>query len=950
MSASPTYAIGSLVSARGREWVVLPGGDDDLLLLRPLGGTESDATGLYLPLEGDDVRPAEFALPGIADMGDSTSARLLRDAVRFTFRAGAGPFRSLGRIAVEPRPYQLVPLLMALKLSPVRLLIADDVGIGKTVEAGLIARELLDRGEISRIAVICPPHLCEQWQRELASKFHIDAVVVRPGTVTRLERGLALNESLFDVYPFVIVSIDYIKTDRRRADFIRACPEFVIVDEAHTAASGGDARSGQHQRHALVREIAADPHRHLVLTTATPHSGIEAAFRSLLVLLDEAFGALSEEETIASNDPLRLKLAEHFVQRRRADIADYLDDVTLFPKRIAREEHYTLDRDYQAFYDRVLAYATELVRSAEGLSRYRQRVCWWAALALMRCATSSPAAAAETLRRRAAGLVDDDNQEMALDVLDALGERSVLDLDTSEAADQDDVVPGADTVDEDSAANAERRRLLAMARQADELAGEPDRKLQRTQEIVADLVERGFHPVVFCRYISTADYVADTLRSKLKGVEIDSVTGRLPAEERALRVEALGNHDRRVLVATDCLSEGINLQQHFDAVVHYDLSWNPTRHEQRDGRVDRFGQASREVETVLLFGDNNRVDGAIMRVLLRKAETIRKTLGISVPVPADSTKVMEAIFESLFLRAADPRQLEFDFGDIERRLDAVNAEWDRNAERERRSRTIFAQGSIKPEQVREELQESQRALGDSQDVERFVRDALQRLDAPLGTKNGRPVFNPDLLPTALRESIPFDGSTLVGFTLPLPEKAVHLARTGEVVEALASWLTDTALDPLLTGPAARSGAMITTAVATRTTLLLLRARMHLEVTREGQSSELLAEEMIVAAYEGRGAQVSWLEPDEAETLLDAEPAGNMPPEIRERRLTEALDDLPLRGNELDDLARERATQVLAAHRRVRDAARISGIRYQAKPVLPVDVLGLYVLMPKAMVG
>src|SRR5712691_3766271 len=181
-----SFPVGSLVRARGREWVVLPESDDDMVILRPLGGTEDEVTGIYLPLE--PVEPARFDLPDPAQVGDHHSCRLLRDAVRLSSRAGAGPFRSFARIAVEPRPYQLVPLLMALRQDPVRLLIADDVGIGKTVEACLIARELLDRGEIARIAVLCPPHLAEQWQTELRDKFRIDAELVLPSTAGRLER------------------------------------------------------------------------------------------------------------------------------------------------------------------------------------------------------------------------------------------------------------------------------------------------------------------------------------------------------------------------------------------------------------------------------------------------------------------------------------------------------------------------------------------------------------------------------------------------------------------------------------------------------------------------------------------------------------------------------------------------------------------------------------------
>src|SRR4029079_3514575 len=149
-----SFAVGSLVRARGREWVVLPESDPELLVLRPLGGTEDEIAGIYVGKAADGkpfeaVQSATFPLPHpAADPGNHLSGSLLRDSVRLGFRSAAGPFRSLARIAVEPRPYQLVPLLLALKLDPVRMLIADDVGIGKTVETLLIARELFDRGEI----------------------------------------------------------------------------------------------------------------------------------------------------------------------------------------------------------------------------------------------------------------------------------------------------------------------------------------------------------------------------------------------------------------------------------------------------------------------------------------------------------------------------------------------------------------------------------------------------------------------------------------------------------------------------------------------------------------------------------------------------------------------------------------------------------------------------------
>ena len=958
-----TYAVGSLVRARGRDWIVLPESTpaEQLLVLRPLGGTDDEITGIYTPLE--DVQPATFDLPDPArDLGNARAARLLALALRLGFRAGAGPFRALARIAVEPRPYQLVPLLMALQLDPVRLLIADDVGVGKTIEALLIARELLDRGEIHRIAVLCPPHLAEQWQRAMNDLFHLDAVLVLAGTAARLEAALPPGELIFDHHPVTVVSMDYIKSDRRRHAFLRACPELVIVDEAHTCTSG-QARGNQ-RRHDLLRQIAADPARHLLLVTATPHSGDEDNFRSLLALLDPELAELPADLSGEANRKHRERLARHLVQRRRGDLQHYHGQDTPFPTRQSAEEHYTLARPYRDLLDRVLRYCREQVRDP-AIGKHRQRIRWWSALALLRALASSPAAAAATLRNRAASADTDTDAEA-----DDLGRRAVLDL-AEDTADLD-VAPGAES--EDPADDTHRRRLHALARDAEALAGKGDHKLQRAAALVQELLDAGHAPILFCRFIPTAHYLAEHLRALLpKGVTVESVTGELPPEDREDRVARLAEADRRVLVCTDCLSEGINLQDAFDAVIHYDLAWNPTRHEQREGRVDRYGQPQPIVRAITLYGQDNPIDGIVLEILLRKHRAIHAQLGITVPVPMDTNAVTEAIFEGLLLRDNTPAvaQATFDFAEPERR--ALDLAWTTAADRERRSRAIFAQHAIKVDELAQALAETREAIGDHRDVERFVGEAITSLGGqvqpPGPPRPGEPPTTTLLLHStarALRDAMRIpEGEALLRVAFQPPAGRAHLlTRTHPLVEGLASYVLQGALDPdlgrsdtNLPNAARRCAAYHTNAVTTRTTLVLLRLRFHL-VTRAaaGDDRPLLAEDLALVAFEGsptRAASTaeSWLPEERARALTAALPAHNIDPAEARHHLERILAGLPALRDMFQKTADAHADRLLQAHRRVRraDARRGAdrGLRALRVEPQPADVLGLFLLLPAA---
>jgi superfamily II DNA or RNA helicase len=941
MSVATLSKPGTLVRARGREWVVLPESTDELLMVRPVGGLDEETTGILPVVE--PVESATFSLPSREDLGDFYSGRLLRDAARLSTRAAAGPFRSFGRIAIEPRPYQLVPLMMALKLDPIRMLIADDVGIGKTIEAALVARELLDRGEIRRLTVLCPPHLAEQWQRELLQKFHIEAELVLSSTIQRLERDLPVGVSVFDRHRFTVVSTEFIKSARHAEDFVLKCPEFVIVDEAHGCTLAAGIGKGRQQRFELVKRVAADSSRHLLLVTATPSSGNEEAFRSLLSLLDPEFAGLPMDLDWADFEKVRRRLARHLVQRRRADIRHYLDTDTAFPERKDKETTYALTSDYRALFDDIVDFAREYVSEGEDGQR-RRRVRYWSALALLRCVSSSPQAAAATLRSRAA--VDEATDEE----VDEVGRRTVLDQ-----GDADDVVaidfsPGSDC---EKTADATRRKLLDFARRADALPAEADQKLQGATREIKALLKDGFRPVVFCRFVETAEYVARQLRQALPdSVRVEPVTGLLPAAERERRIASLvADNGAFVLVCTDCLSEGINLQEHFNAVFHYDLAWNPTRHEQREGRVDRFGQEAAEVRVVTYYGSDNPVDGVILDVLIRKHKSIKSTLGISVAVPGSSEQIAEALFEgALFRERVSTRvhQLALDFIDgLEPKKQAIHAEWENARDRERASRSRFAQHTLKPEAVAEELARVRSAIGSSGDVSRFFRDLLQAASVPVQTKGKAVTVQVSKeTPRALRQAMGRDESFTGRFDLPLQEGDVYLGRTSPIVEGLAGWTLDQALDPMARDAravATRCGVTATSFVGTRTTLLVARFRYHLRVSA-GEPATILCEEIVPLACTGPPEAPQWIDAGQAERLLAARPDRNLVATAIDQQMTLLLPALPAFQRALEAVAGDRAAAQLAAHERVREAGRTKG-RVTIESVLPVDILGAYVLLP-----
>jgi len=948
MSNRLNHQPGTLVKIRNRDWVVLPSDDADLLLIKPLGGSDDEATGIFLPLAeaADKPQSAEFPNPDANDLGDFARARYLHDAARLAFRSGAGPFRSLAKISFRPRSYQMVPLVMALRQDQIRLLIADDVGVGKTVEALLVVRELLDRRKIRRFAVVCLPHLCDQWQKEIQDKIGVEAVVIRSNTQARLDREIQGDTSVYQYYPFQVLSIDYIKQDSRRATFINECPELVIVDEVHTCARPQGASASQQQRHSLVSEISAKPGQHLIMLSATPHSGKPEEFGSLLGLLHPEFETLN---VATASQPERQRLARHFIQRRRQDVERWMNEDTPFPKRDSGEFDYDLSQAYRAFFDKILDFARNLVAGDSAPDR-QKRVHYWTALGLLRGVMSSPAAGVAMLRARRA----------------KLGEESIQDEDTTEPVHdhpeghESDLAP-VEVVEGTGWSDSQQRRMRDFEKELAALTGPKfDHKLEAARMITEEWLNKGYNPVIFCRYIQTAIYLgeqlAPLLAKKFPKVEIQVVTSESPDEDRRDRIEKMGAHNQRVLIATDCLSEGINLHEHFTAVLHYDLPWNPNRLEQREGRVDRFGQRAKEVKAYLLFSKDSAVDGVVLDVILRKVREIKRATGINVPFPEDSKSIIDTITQSLLLnpdrkistrRGKNNNQVEFDFEEFNeaRKIEIeVTDKYKKAADLATHSRSIFAQHAIKADEIEKDLRENDEAIGSPDAVERFVVEGLRTIFGVQidREKSGYLLYTFNLPPSA-KSLLPSESILKVSFESPTPENHIYIGRNHPLVEQLCQIVLAHSIsrDKF---KAARASVLRTAAVKTTTTLLMFRCRNVIEELKPS-GHQLVAEEMLLWGYRGTPGDESYLPSQEAKELLAiAQASGDIAPERSARLINEAIASLPQLRPAFDKLAEERCQHLVEAHERFSSLVEKKrfGVVY---PVLPMDVLGVYILLP-----
>lgn len=821
---------GNLVRVRDRFWVVEsvvasdPGqASNGLAVDAPLahhaiklvpiddkGGP--DPLTVYWEVEpGTEVRPQSDLPDPAKGLDDAETFSAFLDAVRWGAVASADPsaFQAPFRAGIDIEHYQLLPLVKALAMPRVTMLIADDVGLGKTIEAGLIAEELFLRNQVKKILVVCPPSLCGKWKSEMEEKFGLGFAVVDTDYVRRLrrERGVAVNP--FSSHPRIIVSTEWVKFDSQMRWFRELLPpdpntyprrfDLLIVDEAHQIAPAAVGRYAKDSlRTRAVRELA--PHfEHRLFLTATPHNGYHESFQSLLELLDPNRFAKGVPAPDRDRDAVMVRRLKSHLRRLLPEAGSRL------PERSIKAIEVDFSEDERETF-RLLDEYAEARRSTSD-DQAEQAAARFITLLLKKRLLSSPMAFKHTLdqhiqtmnrasaRRASAQAIEE--AAAALDAEaeddDKLEELTHEALAVAASALPD---PGADEevllarMRARSLAHRPPGQILEQLRvRANDNYRRPDTKTKKLLDWIGEVCYpdgawNDERVIVFTEYRATLNYLHEMLtadhpnRPPMRD-RVEVFHGSLDRDERERIIREFNYNpaatEVRVLLATDAASEGIDLHRQCHRLVHVEIPFNPNRMEQRNGRVDRHGQKSPRVEIHHFAGTAGDgptgaseaigYDHTFLLRVAQKVDDIRDDLGAVSPVLA------ERIEARMLRRGNDSLDLD----------DLITARRDKARVDLRRLEGEFAS---ELQQVRERFRASVAELDMSPDaVERAVRIGLRIAEQP------------PLLPASLNRS---DG--------PVPVHAVQ-ELTGTWGETLAG-LHDVVADrrrPVTFDPAVAQG-------------------------------------------------------------------------------------------------------------------------------------------------
>ncbi|WVN42276.1 helicase-related protein [beta proteobacterium MWH-UniP1] len=569
---------------------------------------------------------------------DGEGFKLAAEAIRINLAHLFDPMMAVHTSNVEPLPHQITAVYESmLPRQPLRFVLADDPGAGKTIMAGLLIRELLMRADAARVLIVSPGSLVEQWQDELYEKFGLSFTVFSRELVDQSRTG-----NPFEDHDLVVARLDQLSRSEELQEKLKLSRfDLVVVDEAHKLSATWFGTKINETKRFKLGQLLGSITRHFLLMTATPHNGKEEDFQLFLSLLDSDrfYGKFRDgAHKVDVSDLMRRMVKEDLLK---------FDGTRLFPERIAYTANYKLSEAEAELYNLVTTYVKEEMNRADALDGKRKGTVGFALTALQRRLASSPEAIYQSLKRRRDKLKRRIEEEK---IKQRGGKIAASEIFADQAPEniwdsEDDMAPEdyenfeEEVVDQATAAQtiaeleAEVFTLEHLEKKAKALRdGGQDRKWEELREILQNTPEmRGPDGlqrklIIFTEHRDTLNYLADRIRGLLgKHEAVNMIHGGVHREDRRKVQELFRNDkDTRVLLATDAAGEGVNLQN-ANLMVNYDLPWNPNRLEQRFGRIHRIGQT--QVCHLWNMVANETREGDVFQKLFDKIEIERKALG-----------------------------------------------------------------------------------------------------------------------------------------------------------------------------------------------------------------------------------------------------------------------------------------------------------------------------------
>jgi SNF2 family DNA or RNA helicase len=684
-------------------------------------------------LDDVDVQPHQTGLERLPSQQlddlhpdhDSVSAQwfdLHTQATKLKLAHEQGQLLSISNSLVRLEPYQLACVNWVMQKLRQRALIGDDVGLGKTIEAGLILKELSARNRADRVLFVVPAHLQKKWIRDMDRFFDIDLTVADRAWVEGERRRLGEETNIWNQdQQQLVTSMAFLRQDEFRPALRDAFWDVVVVDEAHKAAKRGDSPS----KTANMVETVAGNSDSLLLLSATPHDGKGEAFRSLIEYIDPFL--------VGENRELGQETVDRVMIRRgKTDIYDD-DGERIFPDREVNSVSVSMTHDERQFYRAVTDYVKNVYNRSEKLN---EPAVGFAMALMQKRLVSSVGAIHATLRRRLTDLLD---EQTATDELSEEAEAYLdgEDLDEDDKQQAEDEIAGLTVASNDEQLQEEIDTLRDLVSLVEDLP--VDSKAQKVRRFINQLLEEQPDEklLLFTEYRDTLDYLLDFVQDEPWADEILVIHGDVDKEERAHIEDEFNHGQSRLLFATDAASEGIDLQHSCHIMANYELPWNPNRLEQRIGRIHRYGQDKEVKVWNFLFEDTR--ESEIFEILQTKVEEIRSKLGNTADVLGilDDIDVDSLIMESI-QNDEPPSATKEELEELIEERQRTLKEW---YERSLVDTSTFDAESRR--QIQEVVDESEDVYGSEGDIREFFEQAVKAFDGEF-EKRGTNLYQAEL--------------------------------------------------------------------------------------------------------------------------------------------------------------------------------------------------------------